>query len=158
MHRDTALNEILDKHPDAALVVSTGYLCRAVWKLQPERKQVFYMQGSMGLAPAIGLGMALNTDKEVVVLSGDGSLLMHYGIMFTIQDLAFFCPNLTVYVLENGCHESVGGQPCASVSEPPELNIVKVDRGEKYPRVGRSFEDCSRFVKNWLIEEDQYEE
>lgn len=153
MQRDDALLDILTRHPTAAIVVSTGYLCRAVWHLQPERKQVFYMQGSMGLAPAIGLGMALNTTKDVVVISGDGALLMHYGVMFTIRDLTKLCPNLKVYVLENGCHESVGGQPCSPLTPHPEITTVKVDRGEKYPRVDRSFTDCAELVKRWSQEE-----
>jgi hypothetical protein len=108
---------------------------RAVCELAGPDHQVFYMQGSMGLAPAIGLGIALNTSRQVVVINGDGSLLMGLGTTHTIRDRApetFFH-----YVLDNGCHESVGGQPCAPLesSYPGVTEIIKVERAGKPPRV-----------------------
>src|SRR5437868_5021337 len=84
-------------------------LGRAVHAEAGPEHAVLYMQGSMGLAPAIGLGMALATDRPVVVINGDASLLMALGSTHTIRDRApatFFH-----YVLDNGCNESVGGQP-----------------------------------------------
>lgn len=73
------------------------------------------MQGSMGLAPCIGLGMAMNTDKNIVVLSGDAALLMHLGITHSIADEKL--DNLFVYVLNNGCHESVGGYKTSKLQD-----------------------------------------
>ena len=105
--RKRAIEFIFERHPDAVFVTNTGYISRAVYDMYPKSKNIFYMQGSMGLAPCIGLGMALNTDKEIVVLSGDAALLMHLGITHTIADKEL--GNLFVYVLDNGCHESVGG-------------------------------------------------
>ena len=55
--------------------------------MYPDRKNIFYMQGSMGHAPCIGLGINLNTNKNVVVLSGDAALLMHLGITHAYQNL-----------------------------------------------------------------------
>ena len=106
LSRKEAIEFIFDKHPGAIYVTNTGYISRAVYDLYPKNKNIFYMQGSMGLAPCIGMGMALNTYKEVVVLSGDAALLMHLGITHTIADREL--GNLFVYVLDNGCHESVG--------------------------------------------------
>ena len=85
--RKEAINKIFDEHGDKAIyVTNTGYISRAVYNEYPDNKNIFYMQGSMGLAPCIGLGMAMNTNKNVVVLSGDGALLMHLGITHTIAE------------------------------------------------------------------------
>ena len=76
--RKEAIKNIFDKHGDGAIyITNTGYISRAVYNEYPDNKNIFYMQGSMGMAPCIGLGMAMNTDKDVIVLSGDGALLMH---------------------------------------------------------------------------------
>jgi len=134
--RDEAIGAILDRHgPEAIYVASTGYVSRAVCELAGPEHNVFYMQGSMGLAPAIGLGISLNTERPVVVINGDASLLMSMGTTHTIRDRAprsFFH-----YVLDNGCHESVGGQPCAPLEGeyPGVTEIVPVARAGKPPRV-----------------------
>jgi thiamine pyrophosphate-dependent acetolactate synthase large subunit-like protein len=75
--RREAIRAILERHgTDAVYVASTGFTSRAVFAEAGEEYCVFYMQGSMGLAPAIGLGMALRTSRDVVVVNGDASLLM----------------------------------------------------------------------------------
>ena len=135
--REEVIREVLATHgADALYVASTGYISRAVYEIAGDRYDVFYMQGSMGLAPAIGLGIAMHTDRPVVVLSGDASLLMALGSTHTIRDRApatFFH-----YVLDNGCHESVGGQPVAPLEAryPGVSAIVKISRDGKPPRVG----------------------
>jgi phosphonopyruvate decarboxylase len=111
---------------------------------------VFYIQGSMGLAPAIGLGLALRTDRDVVVINGDASLLMCLGTTHTLRDHA--PPTLFHYVLDNGCHESVGGQPAAHLElrYPGVTEIVKISRDGKPPRVAidpvRNTRDVRAFV------------
>ena len=79
-NRKTVLKKIVKRHKKGVFITSTGYISRAMYNLYPNNKNIFYMQGSMGLAPCIGLGMAANTDKEIVVISGDAALLMHLGI------------------------------------------------------------------------------
>ena len=134
--RDEAIREILERHgPEAVYVASTGYLGRATAAIAGSAYDVLYMQGSMGLAPAIGLGIALHTPRPVVVLNGDASLLMALGSTHTIRDRApatFFH-----YVLDNGSHESVGGQPCAALEAvyPGVTKIVEVAPGGRPPRV-----------------------
>jgi len=134
--RADAIGYVLDKHGTGAVyVASTGYVSRAVHEMAGSDYHVFYMQGSMGLAPAIGLGIALHTERPVVVINGDGSLLMALGSTHTLRDHA--PANLFHYVLDNGCHESVGGQPCAPLEPgyPGVTEILKVDLGAKAPRV-----------------------
>ena len=149
--RDEAIQEILDRHgTDAVYVASTGYVSRAVCALAGPDHHVLYMQGSMGLAPAFGLGVALNTPRDVVVINGDGALLMGLGSSHTIRDRApetFFH-----YVLDNGCHESVGGQPVAPLerSYPGVTEIVKVERAGKPPRVDVDPPDNARALRQLL--------
>ena len=151
LSRKEAINKIFDKHGDEAIyVTNTGYISRAVYNEYPENKNIFYMQGSMGLAPCIGLGMAKNTDKDIVVLSGDGALLMHLGITHTIRDEKL--RNLYVYVLDNGCHESVGGYPCAKLPKtiPGITDIYKISNDGKSPRVGIECKQNTEMVKRYI--------
>jgi phosphonopyruvate decarboxylase len=145
---------VLERHGHEAIyVASTGYVSRAVHELAGPEHHVFYMQGSMGLAPAIGLGIALGTTRPVVVINGDGSLLMALGTTHTIRD--YGPPNLFHYVLDNGCHESVGGQPCAQLepSYPGVTEIFKVERAGKPPRVAASPEENARALRDLLAGE-----
>ena len=152
--RDEAIREILARHgTEAVYVASTGYVSRAVHAEAGPDHTVLYMQGSMGLAPAIGLGMALSSDRPVVVINGDASLLMALGSTHTIRDRApetFFH-----YVLDNGCHESVGGQPSAELepSYPGVTEIVKVGRAGKPPRVAVTPEENADDVRRALAGE-----
>jgi phosphonopyruvate decarboxylase len=145
LSREEALEDILSRHDSEPIIVTnTGYISRAVHDLYKDKNNIFYMQGSMGLAPAIGLGIALNTDREVIVISGDASLLMHLGVTHTIRDYqSGGMENLFVYVLDNGCHESVGEYECSSLeSEYPGVEkIYKISCDGKRERVEISFEE-----------------
>jgi phosphonopyruvate decarboxylase len=151
--RDDAIREILERHgPEAVYVASTGYVSRSVHALA-DGHTVFYMQGSMGLAPALGLGIALGSTRPVVVVNGDASLLMALGSTHTIRDRA--PDNLFHYVLDNGMHESVGGQPSAPLEQayPGVTEVIKVEPGGKPPRVGVSPEENTRLVREFLGKE-----
>lgn len=136
--RATAIQEILARHgTEAVYVASTGYVSRAVAAEAAPEHAVLYMQGSMGLAPAIGLGIALSSDRVVVVINGDGALLMSLGTTHTVRDRAP-AGRLFHYVLDNGCHESVGGQPCAPLEAsgyPGVTAVLPITRDGKPPRV-----------------------
>lgn len=93
------------------VVASTGYISRQVYH-ERDRDLNFYIMGSMGSALGIGLGMALNTKRRVIVINGDGSVLMSLGTMLTAQRLN--PKNLYHFVLDNNCHESTGGQRTVS--------------------------------------------
>ena len=151
--REQAIREIIRRHGRTAVyVASTGYVSRSVCEVTGDEYEVFYMQGSMGLAPTIGLGISLNTIRPVVVINGDGSLLMALGATHTLRDRApesFFH-----YVLDNGCHESVGGQPVAPLesSYPGVTEIIKVARGFKPPRVSVQPEQNARRIREFLAQ------
>ncbi|MEJ3653001.1 thiamine pyrophosphate-dependent enzyme [Actinomycetes bacterium KLBMP 9759] len=110
--RATAVAELMDRIGDAFLVTTTGYLSRQAHH-ERDRDRTFYMQGSMGHAAAIGLGLAqAHPDERVVVLDGDGALLMHLGTGAAIGSLAV--ANLVHVVVDNGCYESTGAQRTTS--------------------------------------------
>src|SRR5678816_3116813 len=78
-----------------------------------DRDTYFYTWGSMGLASSIGLGLAMaKPDRRVVVLDGDGSLLMNLGSLATI---GWVKPaNLVVVVIDNRLYGTTGGQETAT--------------------------------------------
>ena len=78
-----------------------------------DRDTYFYTWGSMGLASSIGLGLAMaQPERRVVVLDGDGSLLMNLGSLATI---GWVKPkNLVVIVWDNGVYGTTGGQDTAT--------------------------------------------
>ena len=79
------------------------------------RPNFFYLQHAMGLASSMGLGIALSKpDRQVVVLDGDGSVLMNLGGLTT---LARYRPrNLVHVVFDNESLLSVGGFPTATAT------------------------------------------
>jgi phosphonopyruvate decarboxylase len=103
---------LLARLTDELLVTTTGYLSRQA-HYEHDRPETFYMQGSMGHAAAIGLGLATERpDRRVVVLDGDGAFLMHLGTGSTIAGSGV--SNLVHVVVDNGCYESTGCQPSTS--------------------------------------------
>lgn len=99
---------------DAAVVSTTGMISRELHMVH-DRKGNFYMQGSMGHARAIALGVALSRpERKVVLLDGDGAALMHLGSLSTVGHYA--PPNLVEIVLDNEAYESTGNQDTTSVT------------------------------------------
>ena len=96
---------------NAVLVSSTGHASRDLCATA-DRESHFYMQGSMGFAAALGLGISLFHRGRVIVVDGDGSLLMRMGGIFTVG--AFHRGNLTYLLLDNAAHDSTGGQSTIS--------------------------------------------
>ena len=92
---------------NAAIIATTGKCGRELFTIE-DRKQHIYQVGSMGCASAMGLGLALNTSKQVLVIDGDGAALMKMGNMATVGAMA--PDNLVHVLLDNGVHDSTGGQ------------------------------------------------
>ncbi|MFL2542352.1 MAG: phosphonopyruvate decarboxylase [Candidatus Latescibacterota bacterium] len=110
--RYETLTQVVDQAPqNAGLIATTGKCGRELFTID-DRNQHLYQVGSMGCASSMGLGVALNTDKPIIVLDGDGALLMKMGTMATIGAQA--PKNLIHIVLDNGVHDSTGGQATVS--------------------------------------------
>jgi thiamine pyrophosphate-dependent acetolactate synthase large subunit-like protein len=104
---------ILSPHLGGAVrICSNGYMSRAAYGAGDDDAS-FYMIGSMGLASSIGLGIATaQPARRVVVLDGDGNVLMNMGTLATIAAAA--PANLLHLCFDNGVHASTGAQPTIS--------------------------------------------
>ena len=110
-----ALSALLEREPAALTVSTCGYITRDLYNIR-DRTQHFYLVGSMGMAAPIGLGIALaHPDRRVLVLDGDGSFAMNPGCLPMIAEHR---PNLVHVVLDNGAHESTGGQRTVALGDP----------------------------------------
>ncbi len=96
------------------------------------RPNFFYLQHAMGLASSLGLGIALSRPElKVIVLDGDGSLLMNLGGLTT---LARYRPrNLVHVVFDNESLLSVGGFPTATSTGS---DLAAMAKGAGIPRTG----------------------
>lgn len=115
MSREEAMEIILEHMPeDTIYAATTGRATRELFFLRKKRKETkdhdFLNVGSMGHASSVALGIALERiDRNIVVLDGDSAAMMHMGAMTMVSKLNV--PNYMHVVLNNGAHESVGGQP-----------------------------------------------
>ena len=106
--RREAIEDIMNYIDDELIVCNIGFPSRELYDIA-DRDENFYMIGSMGLASSIGLGLALaKPDKDIVVIDGDGALLMNMGSLVTIN--ACRPRNLTWIVINNGAYGSTGNQ------------------------------------------------
>jgi thiamine pyrophosphate-dependent acetolactate synthase large subunit-like protein len=110
-----ALAVIADAFPRDPIVVTLGGTTRELAAMRRSASHL-YVLDSMGLPPAIGLGLALgledSTFEKVVVLEGDGSLLMGFS---TLPTIALTRPEkLVLIVLDNAAYSATGNQPTAS--------------------------------------------
>lgn len=90
------------------VVCNLGFPAKELFHIRHQPSN-FYMLGSMGMATPAGLGISLSTEKEVVVIDGDGSLLMNPGTLATAACLA--PENLTIFAIDNKAYGSTGDQP-----------------------------------------------
>ncbi|MEX3949145.1 phosphonopyruvate decarboxylase [Paraburkholderia sp. EG287B] len=112
--RQQALERVIAATPAESTVVvaSTGFCGRELYALD-DRSNQLYMVGSMGCVTPFALGLALaRPDLNVVALDGDGAALMRMGVFATLG--AYGPANLTHVLLDNGAHDSTGGQATVS--------------------------------------------
>jgi len=131
--REQAIAIILENiNADSSVVSSTGMISRELYELregfQQKHDTDFLTVGSMGHCSQIALGVALaNKNKKVICLDGDGAAIMHMGSMaVTAQSGA---TNLIHIILNNGRHDSVGGQPTCGF----EIDFTTIAKGCGYP-------------------------
>lgn len=109
MDRSEAVARLIGTAADALVVTGLGNAANDVARLTDQGEHVFAMDGAMGAAVPVGLGLALaQPQRRVVVVTGDGELLMNLGALATVavQQPA----NLTVVCLDNGSYGLTGGQ------------------------------------------------
>src|SRR5262249_30705889 len=113
---------------DEKLVVTIMGACAQELYDLGHKDNFFYLQHAMGLASSIGLGLAMHLPKErVVVLDGDGSVLMNLG---TLATLARYRPgNLVQIIFDNGSLLSTGGFDSHTTSGTADLAPVRRGAG-----------------------------
>ena len=137
MNRPEAIRQILTEvKPQDIIVSSTGLISRELYSIK-DRPLNFYNMGALGSTLAIGLGLAMNTQRKVYVISGDASALMSLGSLVTHSSI--YPSNLHHFILDNNCHESTGGQPTASNkvnfdSLAPNTKTIKITTTPKKPK------------------------
>jgi thiamine pyrophosphate-dependent acetolactate synthase large subunit-like protein len=121
-----------------------------------DRAANFYTWGSMGLASSIGLGLALaRPDLRVIVLDGDGSLLMNLGSLATIAWTA--PPNLVLVIWDNGEYGTTGGQAAATAhgarldDASRALGIAQVARAASEHDLAAALERARATAGPWAI-------
>ena len=125
MQRDDCLR-VLARHIPDEIVVAV-YSAAFDWVLIRPHALNYFAVGAMGLASSHGLGLALGRpDRKVIVLDGDGSLLMNLGSLVTIAAVA--PKNLVHFVAYNGTYEANGGHPIPG----PKVDFAALARSAGY--------------------------
>jgi sulfopyruvate decarboxylase subunit beta len=100
---------LADSLPPQALVVTSLGNASYLWAVLHDAPENFYLEDAMGLALPLALGLAIaQPTRPVIVVEGDGALLMHMGALVTVG--AVNPANLTVLLIQNGVHAASGGQ------------------------------------------------
>lgn len=112
MKRFDVIKAIVDSVDDEYIISNIGFPSRELYGIQ-DRKETFYMSGSMGMATPIGLGLSLaleerGSSRKVIVIDGDGSLLMNFGELVTVY--AQNPENLIIALIDNEAYGSTGSQ------------------------------------------------
>lgn len=134
LSREDALEAILESiGPDAFVVSTTGKTSREVFELREKRGEGhahdFLTVGGMGHSSSIAMGAALGTDQLVYGVDGDGGFLMHMGAAPIIAQTAR--DNFRYILINNGAHESVGGQPTVAF----DIDIPTILKGSGFQHV-----------------------
>jgi sulfopyruvate decarboxylase subunit beta len=111
---------------EKTLVVTSLGNASYLWATVRDAPENFYLEDAMGLALPLALGLAVaQPDREVVVVEGDGGLLMHMGGLVTVGAIA--PRNLTILLIQNGVHAASGGQALTNAK----LDIADIARAMK---------------------------
>ena len=143
MARYDVIEEIMESIDEELVICNIGFPSRELYEID-DRPKNFYMIGSMGLASSIGLGLALAKPYEdVVVIDGDGSLLMNMGSLVTV--FANNPSNLTWIVIDNGAYGSTGNQDTYAQV----VDLVDIARGVGFKNSYYSDDvDLKEFIKS----------
>ncbi len=130
--RESALKLVINTlDPDDIVVSTTGMTSRELFEYREDLKQDhsrdFLTVGSMGHSSSIALGIALSKpNRQVYCLDGDGAVIMHMGSLAIIGTQKL--KNFKHIVINNGAHDSVGGQPTAGF----EIDITSIAKACGY--------------------------
>jgi phosphonopyruvate decarboxylase len=126
-------------------LATTGKTGRELYEIDDAPNNL-YMVGSLGCIGSLGLGLALvKPGKNIVVLDGDGSLLMRMGILPTI---AYYQPgNLLHILIDNNAHDSTGGQ--ATISHNISFVEIAAASGYAVSVFAHNLEEVEKYFSKW---------
>lgn len=147
MLREDALRAIYSELEASVVVTIMGAVAAELYMLG-HRHNFFYLEHAMGLASSMGLGIALALpEHKVIVIDGDGSLLMNLG---TLSTMARYKPNNLLHlVFDNESLLSVGGFPTATATG---TDLAGIAKASGVPRVAaaNTLEDLKTAVRDAL--------
>jgi thiamine pyrophosphate-dependent acetolactate synthase large subunit-like protein len=149
INRLEATRYLVSRAPQALIVAGPGN-SKFDLAATGDRPQHFYIWNSLGLAPSVGLGLALAQPKQqVIVLDGDGGTLMNPGALVTIARLA--PPNLLHIIWDNGQYQLTGGQPTATATV---TDLAAMGRGAGLQQVAAvtAMTEFEAGLESWLTE------
>ena len=117
LSREEVLEMIIKNLSDNDFIVSTtGKTSREIFEIREKNNQGhandFLTVGSMGHTSSLALGISIFSKRNIFCIDGDGSFIMHMGgLAVAVQNCK---DNFKYIIINNGCHESVGGQPTIS--------------------------------------------
>jgi phosphonopyruvate decarboxylase len=141
LNREGAVKLIIDKLGKSDIVVSTtGKTSREVFEYREELNQThekdFLTVGAMGHTASIAMGIAIEKkDRNIFCLDGDGSVLMHMGSL-PVNGMMKGVNNFKHIVINNGAHDSVGGQPTLGF----DIDFTKIAEASGYTSVDSASE------------------
>ncbi len=137
-----ALDVIAELRRDQIVVSSMG-TAREWPKMSQHPLDLRYVPSTMGGAVPLGLGLALAREhREVIVFSGDGSLLMSLGSLVTVAGSG--AANLSIVLFDNGIYEITGGQPTAAAGAGTDFEALGKATGMASVVLFDSIEDWNR--------------
>lgn len=144
MKRAECIGMLYPELEDKVVVTIMGACAQELYDLG-HRDNFFYLQHAMGLASSMGLGLALSLPNErVVVLDGDGSVLMNLGTLATI---ARYRPaNLVHVIFDNGSLLSTGGFDSHTTAGITDLAAIARGAGIEHVRAVASVVDFGEAV------------
>ncbi len=148
--REAAIAAVIAALPENVPIVSTtGMASRELFELRKATGHGHYGDflsvGGMGHAGQIAAGIAIGRPEQLIVcIDGDGAILMHLGSLAISAE----CNNLLHIVINNGAHDSVGGQPTKGAS----LDFTKIARACGYSHISRAVtaNDITANIKSML--------
>ncbi len=133
MSREEIIRHIAVVTEDDPVISTTGKASRELFEIRTAEGKThdtdFLTVGSMGHSGSIALGVALNTDRKVWCIDGDGAVLMHMGSLAVTGSIR--PKNLVHITINNEAHETVGGMPTVAGN----ADLTGIAKACGYPNV-----------------------
>ncbi|GGG33073.1 aldehyde dehydrogenase [Caldovatus sediminis] len=148
LDRLEAVPRLVGRHEDFLIVTGLAGTARDIARLTGDGAHAYLLGGAMGAACMMGLGLALaRPDRRVLVLTGDGELLMSLGALATIAVMN--PPNLAIVCVDNGHYGETGWQR-SHTGLGVDLERIAAGAGIRATRTiadASGLEEGSRFIR-----------